>query len=98
MITRVRKRKFYLSVRDSELCVIPQPLLEFLKSRSMVVMAKLISILSLVMVLASTVGMCLNTFEWIQAKDVNGEAVDNPYLSLIEAVCISYFSVEFLLR
>ena len=45
VITRVRKRKFYLSVRDSELCVIPQPLLEFLKSRSMVVMAKLISIL-----------------------------------------------------
>ena len=41
----MRKRKFYLSVRDSELCVIPQPLLEFLKSRSMVVMAKLISIL-----------------------------------------------------
>ena len=60
--------------------------------------AKLISILSLLMVLASTVGMCLNTFEWIQAKDVNGDPVDNPYLSLIEAVCISYFSVEFLLR
>ena len=60
--------------------------------------AKLISILSLLMVLASTVGMCLNTFEWIQAKDVNGDPVDNPYLALIEAVCISYFSVEFLLR
>lgn len=60
--------------------------------------AKLISILSLLMVLASTVGMCLNTFEWIQKKDVNGDPVDNPYLSLIEAVCISYFSVEFLLR
>ena len=45
VITRVKKKKFYLSVRDSELCAIPQPLLEFLKSRSMVVMAKLISIL-----------------------------------------------------
>ena len=45
VITRVRKKKFYLSVRDSEICVIPEPLLEFLKSRSMVVMAKLISIL-----------------------------------------------------
>ena len=60
--------------------------------------AKLISILSLLMVLASTVGMCLNTFEWIQKKDVNGDPVDNPYLSLVEAVCISYFSVVFLLR
>ena len=45
VITQVRKKKFYLSVRDSELCAIPQPLLEFMKSRSMVVMAKLITIL-----------------------------------------------------
>ena len=60
--------------------------------------AKVISILSLLMVLASTVGMCLNTFEDVQKKDVNGDPVDNPYLSLIEAVCISYFTVEFLLR
>ena len=59
MITRVRKRKFYLSVRDSELCVIPQPLLEFLKSRSMVVMAKLISILGNRLVTGDGDGFCL---------------------------------------
>jgi len=60
--------------------------------------AKFISILSILMVLVSTVGMCLNTFTWIQKQDVNGDPVDNPYLGMIEAVCISYFSVEFLLR
>ena len=44
-ITGVTQRKTYLSTRDSEICVIPSQLLEFLKTRSMVVMAKLINIL-----------------------------------------------------
>jgi len=44
-ITGVKQRKTYLSVRDSEICVIPGQLLEFLKARSMVVMTKLINIL-----------------------------------------------------
>ena len=60
--------------------------------------AKLISLLSIGLVLVSTIGMCLNTFPWMQAKDVNGDPVDNPKLALIEAVCISYFSIEYLLR
>lgn len=60
--------------------------------------AKLISLLSIGLVLVSTVGMCLNTFPWMQAQDVNGDPVDNPKLALIEAVCISYFSIEYLLR
>ena len=60
--------------------------------------AKLISLLSIILVLVSTLGMCLNTLPWLQAQDVNGEPVDNPYLALVEAVCISYFSVEYLLR
>ena len=42
--------------------------------------------------------MCLNTFSWLQAQDINKEPVDNPYLALVEAVCISYFSIEYLLR
>jgi len=60
--------------------------------------AKLISLLSIGLVLISTVGMCFNTFDWMQAQDVNGEPVDNPKLAFIEAVCISYFSIEYLLR
>lgn len=34
----------------------------------------------------------------LQARDICGEPVDNPKLALIEAICISYFTVEFLLR
>jgi lysophospholipid hydrolase len=44
-ITGVKLKKTYLSTRDSEICVIPSQLLEFLKTRSMVVMTKLINIL-----------------------------------------------------
>ena len=60
--------------------------------------AKVVSIMSVSLVLISTIGMCLNTFPWMQIMDVNGEPVDNPKLALVEAVCISYFTIEFLIR
>ena len=56
------------------------------------------SLVSVGIVLASLCGMCINTFPWMQSKDVNGEPVDNPKLALVEAVCISYFTIEYLLR
>ena len=60
--------------------------------------AKILSLVSITLVLISLVAMCLNTFTWLQAQDINGDPVDNPYLAFIEAICISYFTVEFLLR
>jgi len=60
--------------------------------------AKVLSLISILLVLVSLVGMCLNTFPWLQAKDINGKPVDNPKLALIELICIAYFTVEFLLR
>ena len=60
--------------------------------------AKIVSILSVTLVLISTVGMCFNTFPWMQIQDIHGQPVDNPKLALVEAVCISYFTVEYLFR
>ena len=40
--------------------------------------AKILSLLSITLVLISLVAMCLNTFTWLQAQDVNGDPVDNP--------------------
>ena len=34
----------------------------------------------------------------MQAQDINGEPIDNPHLALVEAACISYFTLEFLVR
>ena len=60
--------------------------------------AKFASLFSIGLVMISTVGMCFNTFPWMLVEDIHGEPVDNPKLALVEAVCISYFSLEYLLR
>ena len=42
--------------------------------------------------------MTLNTMPAIQHRDAEGNPIDNPKLALIEAVCISWFTLEYLLR
>ena len=42
--------------------------------------------------------MTLNTMPAIQHRDPQGNLIDNPKLALIEAVCISWFTLEYLLR
>ena len=50
------------------------------------------------MVLMSTLAMCLNTMPSFRHYSSSEEPIDNPYLALLEAVCISWFTVEYLLR
>ena len=50
------------------------------------------------LVLISTLAMCLNTMPEFKLEDEAGETVENPVLALIEACCISWFTVEYLLR
>ena len=59
---------------------------------------QVISVISIVFVVASTVGMTLNTVPSVQHRNAEGEAIDNPKLALIEAICISWFTIEYLLR
>ncbi len=42
--------------------------------------------------------MTLNTIPSIQHRNIEGEPIDNPKLALIEAICISWFTIEYLLR
>lgn len=53
-------------------------------------MARYISLVSILLVLLSTVGMCLNTMAVFSHYDGNKQPIDNPYLALIEVVCISW--------
>jgi potassium voltage-gated channel Shab-related subfamily B protein 2 len=57
-----------------------------------------ISVISIVFVVVSTVGMTLNTIPSIQHRNELNEPIDNPKLALIEAICISWFTIEYLLR
>jgi len=55
-------------------------------------------VISIIFVVVSTVGMTLNTIPSIQHRNAEGEPIDNPKLALIEAICISWFTIEYLLR
>ena len=57
-----------------------------------------LSLFSISLVLASTVGMCLNTMPSFRLSSSSEQDRDNPHLALLEAVCISWFTVEYLLR
>ena len=59
---------------------------------------QLISILSLIFVVISTVVMTLNTLPMMQTVDKQGNVGENPNLILLESVCISWFTLEFLFR
>ncbi len=59
---------------------------------------QVISVISIAFVIISTIGMTLNTIPSIQHRNIEGEPIDNPKLALIEAICISWFTIEYLLR
>ena len=61
-------------------------------------LARYISLLSICLVLLSTVGMCLNTMPTFRHYNSKNQPIDNPHLALLEAICISWFTVEYLLR
>ena len=55
--------------------------------------------ISISFVVVSTIGMTLNTMPSVRVKHEGmDESVDNPRLALIEAVCISWFTIEYILR
>ena len=60
--------------------------------------AKGMSSISMWFVVISTIGMILNTMPAFQNTDLTGKPIDNPELALVESVCISWFTLEYLLR
>ena len=60
--------------------------------------AKAMSSISMLFVVISTFGMILNTMPKMQHTDLAGKPIDNPKLALVESVCISWFTLGYLLR
>ena len=57
--------------------------------------AKVISLISVSLVLLSTLAMCLNTMPEFRQPGLAGQAAqENPTFALVEAVCISWFTVN----
>lgn len=60
--------------------------------------ARVTAVLSFLLILTSSVVMCVGTIPELQEVDSEGKYVEHPALDKIETACIGWFTLEYLLR
>ena len=60
--------------------------------------ANIVSYIAMSFVLISTVVMSLNTMQGLKVLDRKGNLQPHPFLEIIEAICIAWFTLEFIIR
>ena len=86
--------------RGSNMCSKAQGILwDLFEKPESSVAARIISWVSVLFVVVSTVAMVLNTMPEMEGPmDDRGNPTDNTILSLLETICILWFTIEYLLR
>nr|XP_020652280.1 potassium voltage-gated channel subfamily F member 1 [Pogona vitticeps] len=60
--------------------------------------ARVIAVMSFLLILTSSVVMCVGTIPELQVTDDEGKSVEHPALDKIETACIVWFTLEYILR
>lgn len=59
---------------------------------------QVVALISVLFIILSTIALTLNTIPSIQGRDESGNLTDNDDLNTVEAACIGWFTLEYVLR